>query len=294
MQPDSPSSSMRHRVAPAWLAGLRLWRGITGAPSGVRIMVLHDTPPGSLDTLRSLADVLNRDGTLCGPAAFETACAADGPRYMLSFDDGFASNLEAARTLAEAGVSALFCVCPALLDLDPAQQRAAMAKAFFAGGPVPEGCRLLSWNEVGEISSLGHVIGAHGMTHARLTGLRGDELTREIADAGTMIGERLGARPDWYAYSYGDIGSISAEALAVIARHYRYCRSGVRGINTPATRQHALRGEEFRLDAPPAYRHLVLEGGLDARYRDARASLDAMAASGTGAANQATGTENHD
>ena len=137
MQPDSPSPSMRHRVAPAWLAGLRLWRGITGAPSGVRIMVLHDTPPGSLNTLRSLAHALKQDGTLCGPAAFETARAADGPRYMLSFDDGFASNLEAARALAEAGASALFFVCPALLDLDPVRQRVAIAKAFFSGGPVP-------------------------------------------------------------------------------------------------------------------------------------------------------------
>ncbi len=247
----------------------------------MRIIILHDTPPNFLDSLKAVVDTLRGNHLLCGPGDFEPACAAARTRYILSFDDGFASNLAAARELASLGVSALFFVCPGLITLSGNAQAAAVSEAFFGGRPVPAGARLLTWDEISEIVSLGHEVGAHGMTHARLSELNGASLAHEITGAGEALAERFGVHPKWYAYSYGDIASISAEALAIVRRHYRYCRSGVRGINGPTTNRHALRGEEVRLDGPAAYRHLVLEGGLDLRYRDARLLLDSMAAGGT-------------
>jgi len=269
--------TLRHVLAPAWLGGLRLWRGFSGTPTGVRVIILHDTAPQSLPALEVLAERIKQAGALTSPGDFEAAREEPRLSYLFSFDDGFASNLHAARVLAGQGVSAVFFVCPGLMDLDATAQRDAMAWAFFGGRTPPDDCRLLSWAELDEIRSLGHAIGAHGMTHTRLTELTGDALEREIVGASERLREHLGDDVPWYAYSYGDVGSISAEAMQIIRSDYRYCRSGIRGINDADVLPHALRGEELRLDAPGAYQRLVLEGGLDARYRQNRLTLDVLA-----------------
>jgi peptidoglycan/xylan/chitin deacetylase (PgdA/CDA1 family) len=268
--------SLRHYLAPAWLTGLRLWRGVGGTPSGLRIVILHDTPEADLTALEGLVKMLRQTSSLAKPDDFETVRRQSGAAYLLSFDDGFASNLNAARCLAELGVSALFFVCPELMTLNGEDQRQAMAQAFFGGRPPPDDCRLLTWEEVEEIRSLGHVIGAHGLTHSRLTELSGAALEREIVDAGEAIETRLESKINWYAYSYGDIASITPEAMAIIRARYAYCRSGVRGINDENVSRYALRGEEICLASPNTYQHLILEGGIDFRYRQARLDLDVM------------------
>jgi len=268
--------TLRHKLAPAWLTGLRLCRAIKGAPSGARIIILHNTPKADLPALENCVHMLRQSGTLAHPNEFDVIRRQPGTTYLMSFDDGFASNLVAAQHLNKLGVSALFFICPELVALTGENQRKAMANAFFGGRPPPNDCRLLTWDEIEEIKSLGHIIGAHGQTHARLTTLADSELEHEIIGAGDSLCSRLGTEISWYAYSFGDIGSISADAMSVIRTRYRYCRSGVRGINDTNVDAYALRGEEIRLDAPQNYQRLVLEGGLDAHYRRARETLDAM------------------
>jgi len=134
----------------------------------------------------------------------------------------------------------------------------------------------MSWPEVIELAARGHVIGAHGMTHRRLTALGGAELEREIADAGAILSERLGAPSAWFAFPFGDVASVSRPALKAIGRHYRFCRSGVRGLNTHRTERCAVLADAVDLAAPQAYRRVILEGGLDRFYWRARRRLDSL------------------
>lgn len=46
-------------------------------------------------------------------------------------------------------------------------------------------------------------IGAHSMTHARLSRLDGHAMRRELGQSRHVIGERLGRVPDFFAYPYG-------------------------------------------------------------------------------------------
>jgi len=98
-----------------------------------------------------------------------------------------------------------------------------------------------------------------------------------VSGAAALLADKLGGRPDWFAFPFGDIASISAEALAIIGRHHRYCRSGVRGAIRPLPHRLAIPADQIDLAAPWAYQQLVAEGGLDARYRAARSRLAAMA-----------------
>jgi len=278
---------MRYALAPFLLVGLRLWRCVAPQPGGLRILIFHDTLGRKVEELGRFVSPLADSGCLVSP---ETAAArlsappedTAATAYLLTFDDGLASNLEAARELARRGIKAIFFVCPGLVDLAPAEQRQAIADNIFAGRVRSEALdpatRLLTWAEIGEIQKLGHTIGAHGMTHQRLTALSGDALKTEIERARSVLEANTGGKVDWYAYSFGDIDSISAQALRIISQTYAFCRSGVRGLNAAGTGRWALRAEEIDLLAPASYRALVSLGGLDMRYRDARRRLDGLLA----------------
>ncbi len=144
-------------------------------------------------------------------------------------------------------------------------------------GDLGPGRRLMTWEEVAELKAMGHAIGAHGMTHARLSGLEGDALRAEIHQSSARIEAMLGAPTPWYAHAFGDVDSVSAGALSMVGEKFPLCRSGVRGVNRPDSPALALRADHVDLAAPPAYARLVAAGGLDALYAGRRRMLDAKA-----------------
>ena len=277
---------LRHRFSRPWLTGLRAWRRISAPSPALRILLLHDVPEHHFDALDCLLDTVKRGGGFVTPAEAEAWLAGDAPARgnapcLLTFDDGFASNHRAADVvLSRHGVKALFFVCPGLVDLDGEAQRQGIAAHIFDGrlgaADLPREARLMSWQEIAALNDRGHAIGAHSMTHRRLSRLQGDELSREVLGCNEVLTARLGAPTPWFAYPFGSIDSISADALAVIASAYKFCRSGVRGPNTRATDRRVLRADQIDLAAPEAYLSLIVEGGLDWRYATPRRRLDAL------------------
>lgn len=236
-------------------------------PGGGRMLLFHDVPR---DDEAAFIDLIDR---------LPIVDPAHPGGISLSFDDGFLSNRRIALDiLAPRGIRALFFICPGLMNLDGEAQAAAVSANVTPGrraAPEP----LMAWDDVKALAYAGHVIGAHTMRHRDLTALTSEEREREIVDSGRAIRDHLGGPVDWFAYPFGDIGAIDSESLSVIKRHYRYCRSGVRGENTPDTNCMGLYSEHVDLKASRAYRLLAAEGGLDGRYVDARRRLAALAAS---------------
>ena len=281
--------SLRHRLAGSLLALHRLKTALVGT-GGFRILLLHDVPPESREAFADLVDYVRRQHGVLSPDeairwldGHEPAASHRGrPPCLFSFDDGFVSNADIARDiLGPAGIAALFFVCPGLIDLAPGEQPAAVAAGIFdgrvGGAGLDHRLRPMSWEQIEALAAAGHAIGAHSLSHPRLTTLRGDALAHEILDSGARVEARLGTPVPWFAYPFGDIDSIDAEAMKIIAGRYRYCRSGVRGANGRTTHPLALRGDHIDLTAPPTWRQLTLEGGLDGRYQAARRRLDELA-----------------
>lgn len=284
----------RYRHAVVWLSLHRIMRRIKHA-SGFRILLLHDVPEHQEAALAELVDyVVHEHGVLSpddaaawifGQPFTPPAGRLGRPPVLFSFDDGFASNARVAREILEpAGVRALFFVCPGLMDLAPEEQREAIAQQMFNGRIAAEDLdpdlRLMTWDEITALSAAGHVIGAHSMTHSRLTLLDGEALRHEILDCGAQLEARLDAPVGWFAYPFGDVGSINKQAMSVIARRYPFCRSGVRGANRMGTLPLGLLADHIDLAAPMDYQRLVLEGGLDLRYIGKRWQLNSAVMSG--------------
>lgn len=151
---------------------------------------------------------------------------AVGPgQVALSFDDGFASNLDMARRLARLGVAACFYVPTDVIGLDKAA-----SDAFF-GRPQAEG--VLGWADLEELLRLGHVVGSHSRRHVPLAGLSEAQAEDQVKGSLAVLRDRLGAAGH-YAWPLG------ALRYAPVASVVTWCReagavaaSGVRGVNTP-------------------------------------------------------------
>lgn len=271
---------IRHLTAPFWLMAQRLRPTTLPPPGAFRILLLHDIAPRQEAALdRLLAHIGATTGFMTPddvPARLAMTAPDGACPILTSFDDGFASNHALAKAVLDRhGVKALFFICPGLMDLPRAQQPAAVAASVFRGKAeaVPE---MMTWDQVVELAARGHVIGAHGMTHIRLAGLDPARLEDEIVGSQLRLTGQLGRRADWFAFPFGDIGSVDKPVLDVVARHFRYCRSGVRGLNRAGTSPFGLLAQHVDMDAPLAYQRMALGGGLDMRHAEARRLLEVM------------------
>lgn len=279
------TSAWRDLAAGPILACLRAVHSLKKPPPGFRIPIFHDVPAHSAEAFGRLIDHLQSAHGTVSPIDAEAWLAGGTPTTadwrapcLITFDDGFASNARVAtESLDKIGLKALFFVCPGLIELSGDAQRDAIVKNLFQGrmsiGALDSDQRLMSWGELRELADAGHEIGCHTMTHRRLTGLNEAELKYEILDAADLLEQRMGRRTKWFAYPFGDIRSIDAPAMRMIASRFSYCRSGVRGINTANASPFGLLAEQLEPGATPAYARLVMEGGLDFRYRAARREL---------------------
>jgi peptidoglycan/xylan/chitin deacetylase (PgdA/CDA1 family) len=205
----------------------------------------------------------------------------NGIRYIISFDDGFASELKVTKEILDPlGIKALFFVCPHFIGLEGKEA------ADFIKGPMRRSDFLemtselqpLSWNDLNFLSTTGHVIGSHSMNHSKLSEQKTEEdLIDEIVSPADFLEKKLSRKIDWFAYPFGDITSIDPQSLQIIGRRYQYCCSGLRGINTGETHRLCLTREEINLDQSLNYLKQIITGKLDFYYFFKRRKLSHMA-----------------
>jgi len=279
--------TLRTLVAPAVLAAWRATGRLRSCPSGaVRILILHDVPQGQLPILAELIAELQLTVGLVTPSQAEARLSGevrpDGKTpVLLSFDDGFVSNFRVARHILDpAGIKALFFVCPGLVDMERADRIAAIGANIFRGRRGAADLDLMNWDQLGQLAASGHEIACHSARHVALTGLDSATLEDEICAAGARMDAVLGRVSHWFAFPFGDLGSIDPPALAAIGRHFRYCRSGIRGLAHAARPPLALPAESVDLGAPSAVRLLAAGGGMAPLYRARLDRLERMVARG--------------
>ncbi len=191
--------------------------------------------------------------------------------YLLTFDDGFKSNLSVARDVLDRyGVKAVFFVCPGLIDTPQERQRETITTHIFDGDPsssdFPDELSLLSWTDLESLVASGHTIGSHTGHHRRVSKLNTEEQWHEIIESAALLEKRLGTSIKWFAYPFGTIDSIDGSSLNLIAKQYEFCCSGIRGVNSGSTHPLGLLRESLDLASPIEYQKLVLDGGLDFYY----------------------------
>ena len=255
--------------------------------NGFRLLIFHNVLKMQVDKFQQLIDVLEDEYSIidpedlfCPPSSFKT----NKPQLAISFDDGFLSNsIVAEQVLDKKGIKAIFFVCPGFVG-----QSGQRAKQFVSSRLVEKDLvknsddseyMPMTWEHIKNLSQKGHTIGSHTVNHPRLTDMNDINLmTEEIVLSGKIIADVLGKPVEWFAYPFGDIGSINRRSLSIIKTHYQFNCTSLRGVNTQDNQSFCLYRDSINLNDPLHYIQFILKGGLDWLYRPKMKAMQLMSA----------------
>ncbi len=242
----------------------------------LRVLIYHDIAPQEQERFAAQLRWLARSWTFVSPLRFAAMVRGEelikGANLLLSFDDGFASSRRVAeQVLNPIGIRALFFVVSAFMDIgDRDDCRIFIARHIhpdLTPETVPAHWRNMTWDDLAYLLQIGHTIGAHTRTHARLSEVhRSGELEAEIIESADTLEHNLGVKVDHFAYTFGNLASFSPAALAVARRRFQFIYTGMRGDNASGAHSWALRRDAVVPADALGLVGSLLEGGADRRY----------------------------
>ena len=188
--------------------------------------------------------------------------AIDRPYVSFSFDDGFISNVRAARILEEFGATGMFFVPTGFVGTKTVPE----ARAFFG---FTEGCDepAMTWDDLGALKASGHEIGNHTQTHRIMSNLSVQECQDDIGRAAETLRSQLG-ESDHFAWPYGRFFHFNEDAgRAVFDTRHRSCASAERGAHVASAlagpRSLCVRRDHIMTEWPLRHSmYFIAHGGL--------------------------------
>jgi peptidoglycan/xylan/chitin deacetylase (PgdA/CDA1 family) len=243
----------------------------------LKVLLYHHIEPQEMTNFKRQIDYIAKRYDLLSPedlpGFFERLDEHGGVKVMLTFDDGFRSNLHVAQeVLSPRGIRAIFFVCPKLLGIyDREQQKEFISAKVYIGRikaeDVPDSFVPMDWDDARKLIAMGHTIGAHTMNHCRLSEVGSEEeLRHEIIESGNKLEKNLGVRIHHFAFPFGNINSIDRKSMDVIRKRYEYCYSAIRGNNYTNTNPYAILRDPVLTNDKLGYVRFIVENGLRLMY----------------------------
>ena len=256
--------------------------------AGVYPLILHDIPECDRSRFEFLLDMLLDEYTFITPDNFVSYLNGDyypkENQLLLTFDDGYYSNYIVAKDILKSrNIKAIFFLSTGFIDLIEKNEIKNYIHKNFFNKQLPPDLDIdemtpMNWDNILELIELGHTIGAHTINHVNLSSLvDNDQLEEEIILAGEQIEERIGIRVDHFAFPFGNIGSMNAQAMRIATKKYKYIYSGIRGKNDTNTNHWAIRRDAINILDEVQYNAFIASGGLGFYYWKDRFQLDKIA-----------------
>jgi peptidoglycan/xylan/chitin deacetylase (PgdA/CDA1 family) len=151
----------------------------------------------------------------------------DKPYIVISSDDGFKSNLEAAKILDKYDIKACFFVNPLSIGLkeEAKIQEFCNKKLHFPA------TAFLDWKDLQNLMKSGHEIGSHTMTHLDIASSPIDLVESELQESFEAIKKECGLVKH-FSYPFGQYKFFNKEAMELVFKlGYKSCASAERGCH---------------------------------------------------------------
>ena len=198
--------------------------------AGIRPLTFHYLFDQDRDNADAIFSALKQEGDFIDTrtmlAMLESGKPIRDRLFHLSIDDGFENIVTNADPILKSHrIPYALMICPDFVGTDMDGLARFAAHARYA--------RILpmaSWADLRRLAGEGVEIGAHTMTHRRVSELSCDALHREIVEPRKVIEREIGQDCISFAWPFGQLNAMSGEALDLCREAgYRAVFSSVRG-----------------------------------------------------------------
>jgi peptidoglycan/xylan/chitin deacetylase (PgdA/CDA1 family) len=128
---------------------------------------------------------------------------------VLTFDDGYRDNRDAANELLRRAIPACFFIATDFIDSD---------RVPWWDAEAGIRSQWMSWNDVRSLRSDGFELGAHTKNHVDLGIVSGEEAMEEITGSTRRLAAETGAKIDLFSYPYGRPEQITEENRDIVRK----------------------------------------------------------------------------
>lgn len=258
----------------------------------LRVLIYHDIPKSEEDAFKAQLNWLKKKWNIISPSQFGLMISGEKPiigdNLLITFDDGLISNrIVAEKILNPLDIKVIFFVVSDFISIENSNSaRKFIANHFFDESKIstiPDSWQNMNWEDLKILLHQGHSIGSHTKKHARLSNCNSIlELEKEIISSADIIKKKLGIKVEHFAFTFGDIGSFSLDALKVARSRFDYIFTGIRGNNDDKVSPLAIRRDSaayqlFNNEYVLFNNRLLdafLSGFADFKYSSARKIID--------------------
>lgn len=234
-------------------------------PGGFRILIFHHID--DMKAFENIISFLKKNYNILDPAEINLKNNhKTWKNIVLSFDDGFYSNITAVRKILNPRkIKCLFFIPTSFISSN-GNKREEILKNIFPNKEEFKNLKPMSWEDLRFLIKTGYTIGSHTLSHKNLSSIKNKEkIKEEVINSKNLLEKKLNAKIRWFAYPL-EREKINATTHSLIKKTYNFCCMGLRGKNLSNQNPYCLWRDVINLDMPLNYIKFILEGGLDIYY----------------------------
>lgn len=218
-----------------------------------RVIMYHDIKKNNLRLLYNQLFELQKEWRFIHPKELSTITKKNyiikENLLLLTVDDGFfSSKLIATKVLEKLNIKGVFFCVTNFLDIKNRNDALNFSVNRIKLFPEDKNSKKinLDWNDARFLLKKGHTIGAHTITHQKLSELNDyKKIKEEIVKPQNIMKNKLGVKIKHFAFTFGDITCFNPKSYLIAKKNYNYVFSAVRGNNYKKNNKHFYYRDEL-------------------------------------------------
>jgi len=201
----------------------------------LRVLMFHDIENKS--NFINQIKYLKKKWKFITPDLFFQICLGkkkiNGRYLLLTFDDGFKSNIYVAeKILKKLNIKAIFFVPLKFLLIKSKKNKIDFLKTNLKIKDISKKMNNMDINDIKKLINLKHLIGAHTFSHINLKKINNNKKIKfEIIESANKLEKKLSIKVKYFAFNFGRLEHISPKIIHFAKKRFKVIFTGIRGEN---------------------------------------------------------------